>query len=78
MVMLISGAVFMLCAMGWLPMLPTNQTLLISGALQISMDDFERVTQTQKILIRRNTVPGVVMTLIGVAILVFAVIKAVT
>jgi hypothetical protein len=92
MMMLISGALFLLSAMGLLPLLPATQAMLFtSGIFLVSFG--ERCnhlqgnreypiyvpgglfTRTVKVNERINTIPGIIMDIVGGLILVYAMIK---
>ncbi|MCO6555533.1 MAG: hypothetical protein J6572_11070, partial [Gilliamella sp.] len=93
MMMLISGALFLLSAMGLLPLLPATQTMLFaSGIFLVSFgercnhypenlnipvyDDFGNMFGRRcKLNPRINTVPGIIMDIVGGLILVYATIK---
>jgi hypothetical protein len=93
MMMLISGALFLLSAMGLLPLLPAMQAMLFTSGIFLVCfgercnhypnnldipvyDEFGNMfIQTCRLNKRINTIPGIIMDIVGGLILVYAMIK---
>ena len=89
--MLISGALFLLCAMGMLPALPAHETLMLSAGVfficfgertnhferrvEYPLDEYGQYIGHKHLLVRDNKAVGIFFVIVGVVILAYAAFK---